>query len=74
MDTYWYCDSCKCVKCGRCVTACKTDGEGFLSGGRDRHPYGVSDYVPCHHCTGFSSDMTPCQSVCHYGAISTERW
>lgn len=73
MDTYWYCDSIKCVRCGRCVTACKNDGEDFLGGMRDERPYEKYEYVPCHHCTSRFSSPAPCQVVCHYDAIEIER-
>ncbi len=73
MDTYWHANW-NCVKCGRCVTACKEKGEGFLTGGRDKRPTGNWDYVPCHHCTGRFSVTAPCVEVCHYDAIEIERW
>ena len=73
MDTYWS-TNCNCIKCARCVKACKEKGQNFLSGRRDGYISEKSDYVPCHHCDGFREDKTPCQSVCHYNAIEIERW
>ena len=73
MDTYFRVNF-NCVKCGRCVTACWEDGKQFLGGVRDDCPYPRSDYVPCHHCTDKFSRVAPCQLVCHYNAISIERW
>lgn len=74
MDTYFH-TSCDCVNCGRCVKACREDGQDFLRGGRDYGPQHDSlDYVPCHHCPGVWEDKAPCQVACHYGAIEIERW
>jgi len=74
MDTYFHTDW-TCVKCGRCVKACKEEGQNFLEGGRDCGPQHYSfDYVPCHHCAGVWQNEAPCQKACHYGAIEIERW
>lgn len=74
MDTYFH-STFNCVKCGRCVKACKEEGQNFLEGGRDNGPQHCSiDYVPCHHCKGVWKNQAPCQKVCHYGAIEIERW
>ncbi len=73
MDTYFHTNG-SCMKCGRCVKACNEKGQGFLIGGRGRGAIESSDYVPCHHCDGVWEKKAPCQSVCHYGAISIERW
>lgn len=74
MDTYFSVNW-NCVKCGRCVTACKNEGNNYLTGHRDVSPneynYGL-DYVPCHHCEG-DFHHKPCQLVCHYDAIEIER-
>ena len=72
MDTYFY-TNCNCVKCGRCVLACQSEGRNFLVGVRDDCPYEKSDYVPCHHWEGFMEDKTPCQLACHYNAIKLSR-
>ena len=68
MDTYFNVDF-NCKRCGRCVTACESDGEGVLWGGRGRTPDIIWDYVPCHHCKS-----SACIKVCHYDAISISRY
>lgn len=68
MDTYFNV-SFDCKKCGRCVTACKNDGQAFLDGGRGVGPIELDDYVPCHHCKG-----APCIDVCHYNCIKIGRY
>ena len=73
MDTY-FSTNCNCVKCGRCVVACRSEGQKFLSGGRDVGPIETSDYVPCHHCTSRFSEPAPCKNVCYYDAIEITRW
>ena len=73
MDTY-FSTNWNCVKCGRCVTACKVHGERFLTGVRDNCPHESYDYVPCHHCGEGGFGEKPCQLVCHYNAIEIERW
>ena len=73
MDTYFN-TNCNCVACGRCVKACREEGEDFLVGHRDDCPHESSDYVPCHHCTDRFSRPAPCQEACHYNAIEIERW
>ena len=75
MDTEWDNSYNKCVKCGRCVTVCKSTGYKFLSGGRDVGPL-VPECcfsAPCHHCTDYFSKPAPCQEVCFYDAISITR-
>lgn len=74
MDTYWN-TNCNCIKCGRCVKACREKGEDFLRGGRDVGPnHYHTDYVPCHHCTDRFDKPAPCKEVCYYDAIEIERW
>lgn len=76
MDTYFH-TNWNCVRCGRCVKVCHEEGEGYLTGRRDKAPdcdnFGM-DYVPCHHCGTDGFGNKPCQQVCHYNAIEIERW
>ena len=67
MDTYFSVNS-NCVKCGRCVKACKEEGYRELEGGRDKMPETFNDNLYCHHCS------KPCKKVCHYDAIEITRW
>lgn len=81
MDTYWHTNH-HCINCGDCVDACEIDGQNWLDlcfyTSYDGEPQvcitGVSDYTPCHHCSGFWEDKTPCQMVCPVNAIEITRW
>ena len=51
MDTYWRTND-NCVKCGRCVKACKEKSRWkCLIGGRDVRPDIWLDNIPCHTCS-----------------------
>lgn len=73
MDTFWTADFSKCVKCSRCVTACKKEGIGCLYGMRDQIPDIKRDFAPCHICTDRFKNPAPCKEVCHYDAIVITR-
>ena len=84
MDTYFSTSS-ECTLCGACVDACHSQGLGWLNvfscvseysdiPKETKYIDGMSDDAPCHHCDGFWSDSTPCQSVCKNKAINISRW
>lgn len=69
MDTYWSVKWDKCVRCGRCVTACNELSKWkHLVGGRDVFPTTYDDVLGCVSCEQF------CKDVCVYDAICIERW
>lgn len=59
----------KCLKCGRCVTACGLVQEmnvlGWKGRGRERHPAVLSDALDLSKCI----ECGQCASVCPVGAI-----